>query len=101
MTRLEQIKAMNKNAINIHQEGDVRFELADIVMELWTKEHVDWLIEQAEENARLREALQFYARKETYEYQHQYYGDGNVETLEEPIVDDKGEKARIALEETK
>lgn len=46
--RLEEIKLINEEAITVHEQGDPHMELHDIVMRQWEREHIDWLIEQAE-----------------------------------------------------
>lgn len=66
----------------------------------------DWLIEQAEKAEKYREALEFYANKETYESvlisESQYNADGvcisNDEYYLPTIYFDKGEIARKVLE---
>ena len=49
-----------------------------------------------QQNKKLREALEFYADRKTYERRHDPY-----EPLDTDINDDRGERARKALEESK
>lgn len=60
-------------------------------------EDVDWLIEQAKENVRLREALEFYADKERYEMWQENTGNHFNNEWTNDVTYDGGEKARQAL----
>ncbi|WP_163526629.1 hypothetical protein [Halobacillus ihumii] len=58
LKRLEAIKEIHNKAIKVSEEGDIRMELGDILGELFTKKHTDWLIEQAEKVESLQQQLE-------------------------------------------
>lgn len=48
MSRLEEIKTLHERIIETHEQGDFRMELDDLLRKLFTDEHTDYLIQQAE-----------------------------------------------------
>ncbi|MFA1821185.1 hypothetical protein ACDX78_13595 [Virgibacillus oceani] len=121
MSRLEEIKELHDRIIEAHDTGDIKMELGDLLGELFTEGHTDYLIQHAEElernlehgakvtvktaeklyyaqeeSHRYKQALEFYAHKTTYEPLQQ----GRLTMVYSPIEEDCGKKARKALEES-
>lgn len=96
---LEKLETGIKHLQYSNEDLERRIKLLREIRTIVASAHQENLEIKEKENAKLRKALTFYANEETYKQKQCYLGDGHVETSEEPIVNDKGQIAKIALED--